>query len=229
MHDDQPLRLVVFDCDGTLADSQHVIAQVMRAAFQAFGEAPPETAVVRPLVGLPLEVAIQRLLSEAGRPHVDAVAARYRALFRARLDQPDGLPPLYDGMAQAVRALDGDGVLLGICTGRARHSLTRMLEGHGLDACFATLQTGDRHPGKPHPAMLESALAECGIDPPRALMVGDTSFDMEMALNAGVAAMGVAWGYHEAAALSAAGARSVAADAAALVAGIREWLAADLA
>ena len=223
MQRSERLRLVVFDFDGTLVDSQHMIAEVMMAAFEAHDLALPAAACVRRLVGLPLEQAVAALLPGSMNNATAEVTATYRQFFREALDREDTLPPLYDGMAALVRGLDGDGVLLGVCTGRARHSLEHMLRAHGLGAHFATLQTGDRHPGKPHPAMLEAALDEAGVGPSDALMVGDTTFDIAMARNAGVVALGVGWGYHEPAELVDAGAQ-VADDAAALSAAIGEWL-----
>jgi phosphoglycolate phosphatase len=219
----QSLRLVVFDFDGTLVDSQHMIAEVMLAAFEAHDLALPAPARIRRLVGLPLEQAIATLLPESMVNAAAKVTATYREFFREAMQRDETLPPLYDGMAALLAELDRAGSLLGICTGRARHSLAHMLKAHGLDRHFVTLQTGDRHPGKPHPAMLQAALHEAGVRPDDALMVGDTTFDMEMARNAGVAALGVAWGYHDAAELAAVGAEA-AADAATLGATITAWL-----
>ena len=194
------LRLVVFDCDGTLVDSQHMIVAVMHAAFEAHDLALPAAAEVRRQVGLPLEGVIEALLPASMANATGEVTETYRHFFRERLDRMDAPPPLYDGMAALVAGLDAAGCLLGVCTGRALHSLGFMLRAHGLDGHFVTLQTGDRHPGKPHPAMLEAALDE-----------------------AGVAALGVGWGYHEPAELAAAGVE-VAADAEALTSAIHSVL-----
>ncbi len=100
-----------------------------------------------------------------------------------------------------------------------------MIAAHALEGRFVSLQTADGHPSKPHPAMLEQAMADTGVAPDRAIMVGDTSFDIEMAGHAGIAALGVGWGYHPAEALWQAGARAVAADFSALTRLIEEWSA----
>jgi phosphoglycolate phosphatase len=194
----------------------------MLAAFEAHDLALPAPAAVRRLVGLPLERAVAALLPASMANATTDVTETYRHFYRERMGQADALPPLFAGMAGLIASLDGSDCLLGICTGRSRASLSHMLAGHGLGRHFVTLQTGDRHPGKPHPAMLEAALEAAGVGPGDALMVGDTTFDMEMARNAGVAALGVGWGYHDPADLAGTGAR-VAADAAALAAAIAEW------
>ncbi len=119
--------------------------------------------------------------------------------------------PLFDGIADLLGGLRQAGWLLGIATGMSDRGLTHCLAAHGLTDHFVTLQTADRHPSKPHPAMLEAALAEAGAEPAQAVMIGDTAFDMQMARDAGVGALGVDWGYHEPDELRAAGARFVAA------------------
>ncbi len=106
--------------------------------------------------------------------------------------------------------MEAEGWLLGVATGKSDRGLRLVLEHHGLAHHFVTLQTADRHPSKPHPAMIEAAMAEAGAAPRDTVMIGDTSFDMAMAHHAGVRAIGVAWGYHEPAELFAEGADAVA-------------------
>ena len=118
--------------------------------------------------------------------------------------------PLYDGMAALIERLAEAGWLLGVATGKSDRGLHACLDTHGIKHRFVTLQTADRHPSKPHPAMLEEALAEAGAEAANAVMIGDTTFDIEMARNAGVRAIGVAWGYHEPRELLEAGAIAVA-------------------
>ncbi|MEO0991793.1 MAG: HAD-IA family hydrolase, partial [Pseudomonadota bacterium] len=101
------------------------------------------------------------------------------------------------------------GWLSGIATGKSARGLKEVLAVHGIEGHFVTRQTADHHPSKPHPAMLEAALAEASVSPENAVMVGDTSFDMEMARSAGVRAIGVSWGYHTSDQLIASGAASV--------------------
>ncbi len=198
------LRLAVFDCDGTLVDSQHAIVACMREAFRAHGRAAPEEAAVRQVIGLSLDEAVRRL--SAGGPSVPLIAESYRQAFLAMRTGPDFHEPLFPGVTAALDALESAGLLLGVATGKARRGLLATLERHGLAGRFVTLQTADLNPGKPHPAMLLRAMAETGVEPERTVLVGDTSFDMQMAREAGTRAVGVAWGYHSSNELEAAGA-----------------------
>lgn len=210
------LRLAVFDCDGTLVDGQGAVCAAMDEAFAAAGLALPDRHQVRRAVGLSLPLIVAELLPEAEESLRREVEQGYRsAYFRAR---EAGLltQPLYDGMAELVHALHADGWLLGIATGKSLRGLKHVLATHGLGELFLTLQTADHHPSKPHPAMLEAALAEAGTGPAETVMIGDTSFDMLMAQSAGVRAIGVDWGYHSPDELRAAGADAIAATPAAL-------------
>jgi phosphoglycolate phosphatase len=200
--------LAIFDCDGTLVDSQHAILACMRAAFSAHGCAAPEDAAIRQVIGLSLEEAVSRL-AVAGSPAA-LVADAYRDAFFAMRSRPDFHEPLFPGVAAALDSLDEAGFLLGVATGKARRGLLATLERHGLSGRFVTLQTADVNPGKPHPAMLLRAMEECGADPNQTVFIGDTSFDMLMARRAATRAIGVAWGYHGRRELEAAGAELIA-------------------
>ena len=212
-----PWNLVVFDCDGTLVDSQHAIVATMSAAFDAAGLASPAARDVRRVVGLSLESAVGRLLETGGdvpgaqgrEQRAQEVAELYRRAFLELRSDPDYHEPLFLGAKEALAGLQALQVLLGIATGKGRRGLIATLESHGLADFFVTLQTADSAPGKPHPGMLERAMAEAGSAPHDTVLVGDTVFDIEMARNAGVTAIGVSWGYHEAEELAAAGARKV--------------------
>jgi phosphoglycolate phosphatase len=203
------MRFVVFDCDGTLADSQHSIAAAMSHAFEWHGLPSPEPAAVRRVVGLSLEEAIARLL----KPHQAGMAVDLAAVYRAeayRLRTAEGgIDPLYEGAGETLRALHAAGMVLGIATGKSMRGLRALLAGHGADCYFATLQTADMHPGKPDPSMLNAAMTEIGAVPAETILVGDTSYDMQMAQNAGVTAVGVTWGYHETGDLEASGANKI--------------------
>ena len=201
---DGRLSLVVFDCDGTLVDSQHAILACMREAFATHGCAAPEDAAIRNVIGLSLDEAVARLAA-AGEP-ADKLAETYRQAFFTMRSRPGFHEPLFPGVVAALESLDSAGCLLGIATGKARRGLLATLERHRLSGRFVTLQTADLNPGKPHPAMLLRAMAETGADPGRTVLVGDTSYDMEMARRAGARAVGVAWGYHDRRELEAAGA-----------------------
>ena len=203
-------RLAIFDCDGTLVDSQHNIVMAMDDAFATERLDPPGRVATLRVVGLSLIEAMQMLLPEADDKLHRTMAENYKqAFWRLR---GNGLveEPLYDGIADAIDALEADGWLLGVATGKSDRGLAICLEHHGLTDKFITLQTADRHPSKPHPSMIEAAMAEAGTSPETTVMIGDTSFDMLMARNAGVRALGVSWGYHPREELHAAGAHAVA-------------------
>lgn len=217
------MKLVVFDIDGTLVDSQHEIVQSMNSGLADAGLPEMAPAEILSIVGLSLPVAVARLLPGAGADLVERVVGGYRAAFVASR-AAGAVPPLYPGVLECLDALAGrKGVVLGIATGKPARGLAAILAAHGLTQRFVTRQSADGHPSKPHPAMLESALAETGIAAPRAAMVGDTVFDMEMARAAGLAGFGVGWGYHPGAELLATGARLVAPDCSALTGALLEW------
>ena len=206
-------KLIVFDCDGTLVDSQAAICRSMDVAFAAAGLPAPDRNAVRRIVGLSLPQALRELAPEATtEQHQHAVEA-YKANFRASRTEGTLEQPFYDGMADLLRRLHAAGYVLGVATGMSDRGLTACLTRHDIRDHFTTLQTADRHPSKPHPAMLEAALYETGVSPNEAVMIGDTVFDVAMARAAGVRAVGVAWGYHDPAELIEAGAVGVAASA----------------
>jgi phosphoglycolate phosphatase len=209
-------RLAVFDCDGTLVDSAHHIVAAMGVAFADHGLTCPAADAVRRVVGLSLEAALALLVPEAeGLLHL-RLAERYRAASFALRERPDHSEPLYPGARNAIALLEDAGFLLGVATGKSQRGLHAVLDRHGLRDRFVTLQTADIAAGKPHPEMLHRAMTEAGVEPAHTAMIGDTSYDMQMAANAGVVSIGVAWGYHPPAELEACGARAVAADFAAL-------------
>ncbi len=214
-------RLAIFDCDGTLVDSQaNIVAAIVRA-FTDVTLPPPTRAEILRIVGLSLREAMARLHPE-GAPEIhDALAEGYKQAFRAMRLEGSVAEPLYDGVADAIAALDGDGWLLGVATGKSDRGLDLCLAHHGLDRRFVTLQTADRHPSKPHPSMIHQAMADAGADPAATVMIGDTSFDIGMARNAGVLAIGVAWGYHDRAELIEEGADIVVETPAELVSFLR--------
>lgn len=202
-------RLAVFDCDGTLVDSQHNIVAAMSEAWRAFGLEPLPGAVVRRVVGLSLVEAVAMLLPEGESPDHVQLGELYKKAYFTLRQQPDHSEPLYPGAAESLRALEADGVLLAIATGKTRRGLDATLVHHGLTDRFVALKTADDGPGKPHPHMLEEAMAEAGAVPNSTIMIGDTIFDIEMAGNAQVRSIGVSWGYHGPDELRAAGAAGV--------------------
>lgn len=205
-------RLAVFDCDGTLVDGQAGVVSAMEAAFAAAGLPAPDRHQVRRIVGLSLPQAIRLLAPDTDEELRQGIDAAYREAFQAARESGQLVEPLYDGIAALVEHLASSGWALGIATGKSDRGLAHMLATHGLTSAFVTLQTADRHPSKPHPAMLRAALVEAAVDPAQAVMIGDTQYDMAMAVNAGVRGIGVDWGYHTAHELREAGAETVAAS-----------------
>ena len=203
------LRLVVFDCDGTLVDSLQMITQTMHAAYLHHGYEMPDTSHIRQIIGLSLEVAIAELTPDFSVQQCEDVAASYRHHFHALRKKGDMIEPLFDQARETLVALEESGFLLGVATGKGIRGLNHVLELHDLTHFFTTLQTPDIAPGKPHPGMLENAMEVTGARPENTVMIGDTSFDIEMAVNAGVHPVGVAWGYHEVDELKQAGATAI--------------------
>jgi phosphoglycolate phosphatase len=189
------MNLVIFDVDGTLIDSQTQIVAAMTAAFEGENRAVPAREAILSIVGLSLPVAFDVLV-----PGLDpAVNARLTSAYKSAWAEAarHGTPPMYPGAAQVLADLAGRAdVVMGVATGKSRRGLDTLIEAHGWQGLFATQQVSDDHPSKPHPSMVLAALAETGIPAARAAMVGDTEFDMQMAASAGVAGIGVDWGYH---------------------------------
>jgi len=211
------IRLAVFDCDGTLVDSQANICRAAEEAFDRAGLVPPPRAAIRRIVGLSLVEAMRVLLPDGDETQHHLLAADYKLAFQ-RLRATGGLDdePLFDGIADLLDTLRDAGWRLGVATGKSDRGLAHILAQHRIADRFVTLQTADRHPSKPDPAMLAAAMAEGGAAPGDTAMIGDTSFDMAMGKAAGARAIGVAWGYHPVADLAAAGADTIADRVAAL-------------
>ena len=210
MNQDTPNWLVVFDCDGTLVDSQHAIVKAMKSAFRHYALSEPSAEATRRTVGLPLGEAIRCLLPAGAQDKLDDVAARYKEAVSILRQNPEHEEPLYPGVSQVLQSLLSKGYQLGVATGKSRGSLQSTLAHHALQDQFITLKTADDGPGKPNPDILWDAMAETGAVPETTLMIGDTTFDIIMAVRAGAQAVGVAWGYHAPEELTAAGAVHVA-------------------
>ncbi len=207
---DTPLRLVVFDCDGTLVDSGHIIVAAMRAAWAAEGLAEPEDPLIRRQVGLPLVEAIGNVAHEHDADMHHRLAEHYKQVFVT--GRIEGLhdEPLYPGCREVLDALAGEGAILAVATGKGRRGLMSTLERHGIGHHFTILKTADDGPGKPNPDILIDAMAEVGADPWNTVMIGDTIFDVTMAVRARAKAVGVGWGYHPPDELRRAGAHALA-------------------
>lgn len=190
-------KLVVFDCDGTLVDSQYMIVGAMHSTYAALDLVPVDDGRVRSIVGLSLVEAMAELNPDATQDFHQHMAEIYKKEFyRMRMEGPAGPDPLFPGTLETLQALSDAGYLMGVATGNSNRGLGRVIEEHGLGQFFVTLQTADNHPSKPHPSMIETAMAETGAQATDTYMIGDTSYDMMMARTAGCRAIGVNWGYH---------------------------------
>jgi phosphoglycolate phosphatase len=204
------MRLVVFDCDGTIVDSQAGIVLSMDHAFKSLRMTPPTREQTLAVIGLSLPEAFSQLAPEAEYATRADLAERYKAAFRELDQDPSDLELLFPMAREIIVDLAGrQGSLLGMATGKSRRGVDRLFDREDWHKHFATIQTADDHPSKPHPAMLQRAMLETDVVPDRTVMVGDTAYDMAMARAAGAWAIGVTWGYHSVSELNAAGAQAI--------------------
>lgn len=204
------LKLALFDLDGTLVDSRLLIAESMDEAFRRNGLPGCSYDQVRQIVGIELFEAIPMLLPD-DYPAEGAVKIGnyFREIFVRNRSDGTHTESLYPGAREILEDLDAEGWLLGVATGKPRRGLDHILKTHDLTGAFVTLNTSCTGPGKPDPRMVIEAMNETGVEPGRTIMIGDSSHDILMALNAKVRAAGVAWGFHTADELAGAGAHSV--------------------
>ncbi len=202
-------RLAIFDVDGTLIDSQHIIVAAMQTAFTEYRLPVPAAEQVRRIIGLELVEAVERLLPDADRTRHEVLAAAYKEAFFSLHVRPDLDAPMYAGIKETLQTLGASGWTLAIATGKSRRGMERALDRHELRGTFVSVQTVDDNPGKPDPAMLYRALSDASIEAASAVMIGDTSYDMIMAGKAGIRGLGVTWGYHAHDELIAAGAAAL--------------------
>jgi len=202
------LKLIIFDVDGTLVDSQNLLVAAQRETFLKHGLEPPSRERSLSIVGLSLVKAFEVLVGPEGP--AESLAEGYRQAFHRLRAEGTYEEPLFPGAAELVAELARrDDVSLGIATGKARRGVDHLVERERWEGVFATVQTADDAPSKPHPAMIRQAMAETGAEPRDTSMVGDSTFDMVMARSAGVHAIGVAWGYHRPEALAETGAELI--------------------
>jgi len=188
------LKLVLFDVDGTLVDSQNIIVAAQRTAFASYGLEPPSRELSLSIVGLSLVQAFTVLAGPKGP--VEGLAEAYREAFATLRQDPAYAEPLFPGAGDCLDRLSGRGdVLLRIATGKSRRGVSHLLERHDWHKVFATIKTADDAPSKPHPGMILQALEELGVARPDAVMIGDSSYDMAMARAAGIMPLGVSWGF----------------------------------
>lgn len=204
------MKLVILDCDGTLVDSQNGICAAMVHAFNGLGLEAPSREATLAIVGLSLPEAFTVLASDHDVATRAELARRYKAAFLELKRVPELHEPLFEGVRDAIEAFGRrEDIVLGIATGKSRRGVERLFARERWSDRFLTVQTADEHPSKPHPAMVLAAMAAAGVGPEQTVMVGDTTFDVEMALAAGAGALGVAWGYHSAPELQEAGAHGI--------------------
>lgn len=215
-------RLAVFDCDGTLVDSGATITAALRITFEQNGLDVPPPSLSRKVIGLSLVESMAALMPDLTVERHIELAEDYKLAFQKLRAAGAVEEPLFEGVPDLLDTLEDDGWLLAVATGKSDRGLKHCLELHGIHARFVSLQTADRHPSKPHPSMVEQAIADAGAAPETTIVVGDTSFDMAMAANAGATGIGAGWGYHDAHELLAAGAVGVAEEPGDVLALIRE-------
>jgi phosphoglycolate phosphatase len=188
-------ELIVFDWDGTLADSTTVIAQAIQAALRDMGEAVPDDKAARYVIGLGLTDALRTVAPALPAHRHSELAAHYRRHYLARENEV----PLFAGAAALLEDLERAGYLLAVATGKSRMGLDRVLTRNDLVRRFHATRCADEGFPKPHPDMLLNLMDRLGVRSEQTLMIGDTTHDLELARNAGVAGVAVAYGAHEAA------------------------------
>ncbi|UFH48503.1 HAD-IIIA family hydrolase [Pseudomonas sp. KNUC1026] len=183
--------LIVFDWDGTLADSIGRIVDAMEHAAVAGGLQPCATSAIKGIIGLELSQAISQLHPMLDDQALHAFRQRYADRYMAMDAEPS---PLFPGVAHGLQQFREQGYQLAVATGKARRGLDRVLRAHGLETFFDITRAADETESKPAPRMLREILEHCGVEPARAVMVGDSAFDIQMAHNAGVASVAVGYG-----------------------------------
>ena len=190
----KPYDLIVFDWDGTVMDSEHRIVTCMQRAGADTLSSIPTDAEVREIIGLGMQEAVARLWPEADDDSVQKIIEAYRVHWLG--DQiPDS--ELFEGAAETIEALTDRGYLLAVATGKSRRGLDRVLDESGLGRYFHMTRCADEAHSKPHPQMLQDILTDLNTEPNKALVVGDTEYDIQMATNAKVDAVGVSYGAHD--------------------------------
>jgi len=205
------MKLVLFDCDGTLVDSAGLIHETMRRTFAQFAKPEPMFADTKSIIGLTLDIAIARM---QGKEHADEedveMMAYYKSLFAVVRKDLDFKEPLFPGIRELIDEIGPrDNLLIGAVTGKSRRGLNLVMETHGFDRYFVVGRTADDCPSKPHPAMVTECCGETGMEPADTLVIGDAIYDMQMAKAAGAKAVGVSWGYASVDELKKAGADAV--------------------
>ncbi|MDF1749284.1 MAG: HAD-IA family hydrolase [Alphaproteobacteria bacterium] len=204
-------RLIVFDCDGTLVDSGHIIVDTMTLVWQGAGLMPPSADLIRHQIGTSLDHAIMALHPEGDPETLEQLTLACRKAFVSDRAAGKYEEPLYESCSGVLETLSAvDHYVLGVATGKGRRGLEHTLGRHGIAHHFTVLKTSEDGPGKPNPDILNDAMSEMGVSPWQTVVIGDTIFDVTMAVRAGAQAIGVSWGYHAPEMLRDAGAIAVA-------------------
>lgn len=195
-----PYKLLVFDWDGTLMDSEARIVGCLAMTFSDLGMVTPARDALLNVIGLGLPEAFRALAPDADGEQIRRLIDRYRYHFLSDHHAP---ATLFGGARETLEALDRQGYLLAVATGKGRRGLDRALEETGCGPLFAVTRCADETASKPDPRMLLEVMEVAGVWPHETLMIGDTEYDIQMARNAGAAALAVSYGVHEAARLRA--------------------------
>jgi phosphoglycolate phosphatase len=184
--------LLIFDWDGTLLDSAGVIVDCIQQASADLGWTVPSREAASHIIGLGLKEAVLELFPARPETDIPLLVERYRYHYLAQ----DHEIPLFEGARELIRELHERGFILAVATGKARRGLARAFEHSGLEPYFQASRTADETFSKPHPAMINELLDELMVPKERAVMIGDTSHDLEMARNAGIDALAAGYGAH---------------------------------
>ena len=204
-----PLRLAIFDLDGTIIDSRDNIMRAVADTAKLCGLTVPTREMMPRVIGLELDEALLTLFPEVAPADILPVRTAFGECFVRYRTESDYREPLFEGALDVFETLSAAGFVLAIATGKARRGVDYFLDRHGLIERFVSIQTPDSAPGKPHPGMVLQAMAETGASPEATVMIGDTTYDILMARAAKAGAIGVSWGNHAGHELTTAGAHTL--------------------
>ncbi|MGC6471681.1 MAG: HAD-IA family hydrolase [Parvibaculales bacterium] len=191
------MRLILFDCDGTIIDSQQAIITGMTRAMVEVGLEPAADADILKSIGLSLEAAVELYLPDSSEAQRAALIDAYKTIATEIAAQEDRGEAVFPGMAGLLHDLAAEEeTLLGMVTMKSRRGVHRVCKTHGFEEVFHVLKSADDGPGKPNPQLILDAMDELGVTADQTMMIGDTVYDMAMAANAGVLPIGVSWGYN---------------------------------
>ena len=202
--------LAAFDLDGTLLDSAGQIVERVIACWEACGFPAPDPVLAKRIIGLPWKESVLALLPDAGPEEFEKIRRYYDDVREGRRAASPLSETLFDGARATLEDLHGRGYALAIVTSRTGDRLAELLRDHGIDEFFLACKTADMGPAKPDPYLLRAAMFDAGASPATTMMIGDTTYDIEMAVSAGARAVGVSWGVHRADELRTAGAHRIA-------------------